>query len=137
MLRERGIYRLPAGRQLVASKPLRMALAMVVLAGFAQEASAQAPAQAFQKVVQPYVEAKMFMGCVLVASKGKTIFNNSYGMADLEWSVPNSPTTRFNIASMTKQFTAAAILLLEDRGKLKTSDPVKKYLPDARRLPGT
>jgi len=52
-------------------------------------------------------------------------------MADLEWSVPNSPTTRFNIASMTKQFTAAAILLLEDRGKLKTDDMVKKYLPDA------
>jgi CubicO group peptidase (beta-lactamase class C family) len=81
--------------------------------------------------MQPYVEAKMFMGSVLVASKGRTIFNNAYGMADLEWSVPNSPTTRFNIASMTKQFTAAAILLLEDRGKLKTSDPVKKYLPDA------
>ena len=131
MLRERGIYRLPAGRQFVAGKPLRMALAMVVLAGFAQEASAQAPAQAFQKVMQPYVDAKMFMGSVLVASKGKTIFNNAYGMADLEWSIPNSPTTRFNIASMTKQFTAAAILLLEDRGKLKTSDLVKKYLPDA------
>jgi Beta-lactamase len=73
----------------------------------------------------------MFMGSVLVARKGKTIFKSSYGMADLEWSIPNSPTTRFNIASRTKQFTAAAILLLEDRGKLKTSDPVKKYLPDA------
>jgi CubicO group peptidase (beta-lactamase class C family) len=108
-----------------------MALAMVVLTGFAQEACAQAPPQAFQKVMQPYVDAKMFMGSVLVARKGKTIFNNAYGMADLEWSVPNSPTTRFNIASMTKQFTAAAILLLEDRGKLKTSDLVKKYLPDA------
>src|ERR1043165_4595330 len=131
MLREKGIYRLPDGRQFGASKPLRMALAMGVLAGFAQEASAQAPAQAFQKVMQPYVDAKMFMGSVLVASKGKTLFNNAYGMADLEWSIPNSPTTRFNIASMTKQFTAAAILLLEDRGKLKTSDLVKKYLPDA------
>jgi len=61
----------------------------------------------------------MFMGSVLVAEKGKVIFSKSYGMADLEWSVPNSPTTRFNIASMTKQFTAASILLLEDRGKLR------------------
>ena len=52
-------------------------------------------------------------------------------MADLEWNVPNSPATRFNIASMTKQFTAGAILLLEDRGKLKTDDLVKKYLTDA------
>jgi len=131
MLRKRGMYRLAGGRQSVSSKPLRMALAMVVLAGFAQEASAQAPAQAFQKVMQPYVDAGKFMGSVRVARNGKTIFNNAYGMADLEWSIRNSPTTRFNIASMTKQFTAAAILLLEDRGKLKTSDLVKKYLPDA------
>ena len=52
-------------------------------------------------------------------------------MADLEWNIPNSAGTRFNIASMTKQFTAASILLLEDRGKLKTDDLVKKYLTDA------
>jgi len=83
------------------------------------------------RIVQPYVDAQMFMGSVLVARNGKIIFSKSYGMADLEWSVPNSPTTRFNIASMTKQFTAASILLLEDRGKLKTDDLVKKYLPDA------
>jgi len=70
-------------------------------------------------------------GKCTVAENGKIIFSKGYGMADLEWSVPNSPTTRFNIASMTKQFTAASILLLEDRGKLKTNDLVKKYLPDA------
>jgi len=81
--------------------------------------------------VQPYVDAQMFMGSVLVAEDGKVIFSKSYGTADLEWKVPNSPTTRFNIASMTKQFTAASILLLEDRGKLKTDNLVKKYLPEA------
>ena len=84
-----------------------------------------------QQVVQPYVDAHMFMGSVLVAEGGKVIFSKSYGMADLEWGIPNSSTTRFNIASMTKQFTAASILLLEDRGKLKTDDLVKKYLPGA------
>ena len=84
-----------------------------------------------QQVVQPYVDAQMFMGSVLVAKAGKVLFSKSYGMADLEWNVPNSPDTRFNIASMTKQFTAASILLLEDRGKLKTDDLVKKYLTDA------
>jgi len=73
----------------------------------------------------------MFMGSVLVSKEGKLVFNQGYGMANLEWNVPNSPTTRFNIASMTKQFTAAAILLLEDRGKLKTDDLVKTYLPAA------
>jgi CubicO group peptidase (beta-lactamase class C family) len=108
----------------------RRALPTIVLAILAQASSAQAPADHFQQVVQPYVDAQMFMGSVLVAKDGKAVFSKSYGMADLEWSVPNSPTTRFNIASMTKQFTAASILLLEDRGKLKTDDLVKKYLPD-------
>jgi CubicO group peptidase (beta-lactamase class C family) len=102
----------------------------------AHSSSAQAPGVRFQRVVQPYVDAQMFMGSVLVAKDGKIIFSKSYGMADLEWKVPNSPTTRFNIASMTKQFTAASILLLEDRGKLKTDDLLKKYLADAPH-PGT
>jgi CubicO group peptidase (beta-lactamase class C family) len=45
--------------------------------------------------------------------------------------VPNSPSTKFRLGSLTKQFTAASILLLEDRGKLKVDDPVKKFMPDA------
>jgi CubicO group peptidase (beta-lactamase class C family) len=112
-------------------RAFRRALATIVLAILAHASNAQAPVDRFQQVVQPYVDTQMFMGSVLVAKDGKAVFSKSYGMADLEWSVPNSPTTRFNIASMTKQFTAASILLLEDRGKLKTDDLVKKYLPDA------
>lgn len=104
---------------------------MIALAILAHSSSAQAVSDRLQRVVPPYVDAQMFMGSVLVAKEGKIILSKGYGMADLEWSVPNSPTTRFNIASMTKQFTAASILLLEDRGKLNTNDPVKKYLTDA------
>jgi CubicO group peptidase (beta-lactamase class C family) len=92
---------------------------------------AQVSAERLQQVVQPYVDAQVFMGSVLVAQNGKALLNAGYGWADLEWQIPNSPTTRFQIASVTKQFTAASILLLEDRGKLKTDDPVKKYLPEA------
>jgi CubicO group peptidase (beta-lactamase class C family) len=92
---------------------------------------AQASAERLQQVVQPYVDAQVFMGSVLVAQNGKVLLNTGYGWADLEWQIPNSPATRFQIASVTKQFTAASILLLEDRGKLKTDDLVKKYLPDA------
>jgi CubicO group peptidase (beta-lactamase class C family) len=101
---------------------------LAILAGLCH---AQALSDRLQQVVQPYVDAQMFMGNVLVARGGKVLFSKSYGMADLEWNVPNSPDARFNIASMTKQFTAASILLLEDRGKLKTGDLVKKYLTDA------
>lgn len=109
---------------------LRGILLTIAIAALAQTSSAQTPDR-FRRVLQPYVDAQMFMGSVLVAKNGKVLFSKSYGMADLEWNVPNSSTTRFNIASMTKQFTAASILLLEDRGKLKTDDLVKKYLPDA------
>ena len=57
--------------------------------------------------------------------------SKGYGFANLEWDIPNSPTTKFRLGSITKQFTAACILLLEERGKLKVDDPVKKYMPDA------
>jgi CubicO group peptidase (beta-lactamase class C family) len=83
------------------------------------------------KVVQSYVDAKQFMGSVLVARGDDVVFSKSFGSANLEWNIANTPVTKFRIGSMTKQFTAASILLLEERGKLKVDDPVKKYLPDA------
>jgi CubicO group peptidase (beta-lactamase class C family) len=109
----------------------RLALSAVFLVLLPNPSVSQTLADRMQKVVQPYADAQMFMGSALAAKDGKVIFSKSYGMADLEWNVPNSPTTKFNIASMTKQFTAASILLLRDRGKLNTDDLVKKYLPDA------
>ncbi len=84
-----------------------------------------------EQVVQYYASEKKFMGSVLVARGDTVIFNKGYGFANLEWDIPNSPTAKFRLGSVTKQFTAAAILLLEERGKLKIDDPVKKYLPDA------
>ena len=127
----RGFARMYNRRMILPERNFRRALPVILLAVLASAASAQAPSDRLNQVVQPYADAQMFMGSVLVAKNGKVIFSQSYGMADLEWSVPNSPTTRFNIASMTKQFTAASILLLEDRGKLKTADLVRKYLPQA------
>ena len=111
--------------------PFRILLTAFALAVVSQPSRPQSLSNRLQQVVKPYVDAQLFMGSVMVAKNGDVLFSKSYGMADLEWSVPNSPTTRFNIASMTKQFTAASIFLLEDRGKLKTDDLVKKYLPDA------
>ena len=92
---------------------------------------AQTPADRMEQIVQSYSDAHQFMGSVLVAQSGKIIFEKSYGYANLEWDVADSPVTKFRIGSMTKQFTAASILLLEERGKLHTDDYVKKYMPDA------
>ena len=84
-----------------------------------------------QQIVHSQVDAKKFMGAVLVERDGKVLLDQGYGSANLEWNVPNTPTTKFRLGSVTKQFTAASILLLEERGKLKVDDPVKKYMPDA------
>jgi CubicO group peptidase (beta-lactamase class C family) len=83
------------------------------------------------EVIQSYVTDKQFMGSVLVAQHGHILLNKGYGYANLEWQIPNTPTTKFRIASLTKQFTAVAILLLEEQIKLKLSDCINKYMPDA------
>lgn len=114
----------------LSNRSLRSVVLVFVLAAFIGPSTAQTR-QRFQQVVQPYADAQMFMGSVLVARNGNIIFSKSYGMADLEWNIPNSSTTRFNIASITKQFTAASILLLEEHAKLRTDDLVKKFFPDA------
>src|SRR5260370_16071286 len=115
-------------------KILRMAVA-VWLAGscavLGSSCSAQDNVSRMEQVVQSYVSSKRFMGSVLVARDQTIVLDKGYGFANLEWNVANSPTTKFRLGSITKQFTSASIFLLEERGKLKVDDPVKKYMPDA------
>src|SRR5205814_2182209 len=72
--------------------------------------------------------AHHFRGAVLVGIDGQIIFEKAYGPADEEWDVPNSPKSKFRIASLTKQFTATCILFLQERGMLRVQDLVSKYL---------
>ncbi len=67
---------------------------------------------------------------VLVAQNGKILFEKGYGFADVERHVPVTPETQFRIGSITKQFTAAAILKLQEQGKLSVHDTLSKYIPD-------
>jgi CubicO group peptidase (beta-lactamase class C family) len=59
-----------------------------------------------------------------------SILYQGYGMANLEWKQPVTPQTVFAVGSLTKPFTATAIMLLEKQGKLRLDDPIQKYLPD-------
>jgi CubicO group peptidase (beta-lactamase class C family) len=93
--------------------------------GFAQNVARM------DQVVQSYVSNGTFAGSVLVARGSNVIVSKGYGLANVEWNVPSSPSARFKVASITKQFTAAAILLLEERGRLKIDDLVKMHLPEA------
>lgn len=81
-------------------------------------------------VVQRRVAAHEFSGAVLVAQRGMPLFDRAYGLANHEWEIANTPATRFRIGSITKQFTAVSILLLEERGKLKLTDRVSQHVPD-------
>jgi D-alanyl-D-alanine carboxypeptidase len=75
-------------------------------------------------------KAGLFNGAALIAQDGKIIWSKAWGMADREKSVPNTPQTIFRIGEMTLQFTAAAVLLLEQDGKLSVQDPICNYLDD-------
>lgn len=69
-------------------------------------------------------------GSVLISKNGKTIFSKAYGLASLEYNIPNTETTLFNIGSVSKQFTAMGIVLLEEQSKLSFDDDVRKYIPN-------
>src|ERR1700737_2338703 len=67
---------------------------------------------------------------VIVVQDGKPILRKGYGLANVELSVPIAPEMVFRIGSVTKQFTAAAILKLVEAGKLSLSDEIGRFLPD-------
>jgi CubicO group peptidase (beta-lactamase class C family) len=69
-------------------------------------------------------------GVFLIAKGGKPIYKKAFGKANLELSVSMTPDNVFQIGSMTKQFTAIAILMLEEQGKLNVSDTISKFIPD-------
>ena len=97
-----------------------------------------APSQTFQTEANQFVSSmateKGFQGVALVARNGQVLFQKGYGNAVEEWSIPNNPNTKFELASLTKQFTGAAILLLAQAGKLDINAPVAKYYPQAPNL---
>jgi len=100
---------------------------------FAQTAAAPDTSQIIPKIEEYMAAAEKidrFSGTVLVAKDGKPIFSKGYGMANREWDIPNTPQTLFRLGSITKQFTSAAIMLLQERGKLSTTDPICKYVSE-------
>ncbi len=99
----------------------------VIDTAIAQSADIAAKVDAY---VKPYLEAKSFSGAILIARGGKILVSKGYGMANYELDAPNTPQTRFHIASVSKPFTAAAIMMLEERGLLSVNDPLTKFIPD-------
>jgi CubicO group peptidase (beta-lactamase class C family) len=82
-------------------------------------------------VAKSYRSGDAFMGSVLVVEGDRVLLDKGYGLASVEWNIPDAPDVKFRLGSLTKQFTATLVLLLQQDGKLNIEDPVSKYLPDA------
>src|ERR1043165_7703242 len=85
--------------------------------------------RACEKFTKAYVAPAP--GCAAAVSlNGDVVFEKAFGLADLEHNVPNTPQNIFESGSVAKQFTAAALVLLQQDGKLALDDPVRKYIPE-------
>ncbi len=132
----------PEGEAIVRTIHLRAAqvLAVWILAVTLPAVSATAKPsppslQELETRVEEYMAARVkrdhFSGSILIAREGNILFSKGYGMANHELDVPNTPQTKYRLGSITKQFTAMAILILQRQGKLSIHDKIKKYMVDA------
>ena len=113
-----------------------VSLSVIFLLVTAFTTFAQTKATKIDALVKQYVANQQFNGAVLVAEKGQVIFKRGYGMANMEWSIPNAPDTKFRLGSITKQFTAMLIMKLVEQGKVKLTGNVTDYLPDYPKATG-
>lgn len=104
--------------------------ALIILTLTLSDIQAQQLAANVDEYMNAVVKQGKFSGCVLIAREGKLLVNKGYGLANLELGVPNTPQMKFRIGSLTKQFTAMAVMILQERGKLTVQDSVCKYVPE-------
>jgi len=88
------------------------------------------PAKALATYFTSLAQTHGFNGNILIAENGHIVYSKSFGYADLATKRPNTSASAFTIASITKTFTATAILQLAEQEKLNVNDPVKQYLPE-------
>ena len=107
-------------------KVVRLTLIMLCLL----LASCGGSASKIDKDLNSLTERDAFTGAVLVARNGEVLLSKGYGLADWDKNLPNNPHTMYRIASITKQFTAMAILMLQAQDKLNVRDPVCLYISE-------
>jgi CubicO group peptidase (beta-lactamase class C family) len=117
--------------KIMMSKSNRTIIQTVFLGVFIFNVSyGQTKVDKLDKLISTYSEYGKFNGSVLVAEKGKVIYKKGFGLADMEWNIPNQPDTKYRLGSITKQFTSMLIMQLVEQGKLKLNVPISTYLPD-------
>jgi CubicO group peptidase (beta-lactamase class C family) len=112
------------------SPPTSRTSATALASGPAREPSADRLSAAADAYFAPLVAARQFAGTVLVARGDRILLARGYGLANAELGAPNAVETVFRIASISKTFTAAAIVMLAERGELRYTDTLARYIPD-------
>jgi CubicO group peptidase (beta-lactamase class C family) len=121
-----------------SSLSLSVLLTSVLLSLFAINGSvfAQDKAKKIDELMSLYHANNQFNGAVLVAEGGSVIYKKGFGLANMEWDIPNQPNTKFRLGSITKQFTSMLIIQLVEQGKIKPDGKLSDYLPDYRKDTG-
>jgi CubicO group peptidase (beta-lactamase class C family) len=105
-------------------------LGLFLLIGIYNVSCGQTKIDKLDKLISAYADYGQFNGSVLVAEQGKVIYKKGFGLANMEWNIPNQPGTKHRLGSITKQFTSMLIMQLVQHGKLKLDASISTYLPD-------
>jgi len=103
----------------------------LTLSPLASRPAAAQDAARMDQVIRASSDADAFSGAVLVARDGRILLDQGYGLANREWNIPNDGDVKFRLGSLSKQFTAVAVMLLNQQGKLDLDAPIKTWLSDA------
>ena len=109
---------------------------ILFLLGCSTDNSSRDKVSKIDELMTTVYENGQFNGSVLVAENGKVIYNKGFGLANMEWNIPNKPDTKFRIRSITKQFTSMLIMQLVEEGKIDLDGLLSDYLPDYRKDTG-
>ena len=113
-----------------SSVRLTLAAAAVALTALPSTASTQNPAAtAIDRFMTRAAEYGQFSGGIMVADRGRVVYERAFGLANIELGAPNTTATRFEIASMTKPMTAIAVMQLVQEGKVRLDGRISDYLP--------
>jgi CubicO group peptidase (beta-lactamase class C family) len=122
----------PRGSRRAACVQALLVIGVLLMSGCLAPASSsgQDVAAKIDQYLATLTKERAFMGAALVARNGKVMLAKGYGMANVEYDLPNTPQSKFDIGSISKTFTSTLVLLLQEQGKLSVEEPICKYLDD-------
>src|ERR1700690_2914883 len=120
----------------ISRVPAILSLLIASILSSGQSQSANSAALRIQQIMKTRSDAGDFSGTVLVAREGRILYDGAFGLANKEWDIPNDLRTKFEIGSMTKQFTALLVLQFVNEGKIRLDGHLSDYLPYYRQETG-